>query len=334
MIYYAAIDLHCNQSTVVLIDEKDRQVFKRRYPNDLELILYELSRFADQLEGIAIESTFNWYWLVDGLQEAGYRVHLVHTAAVRKYEGLKEQNDWTDAFWLAHLLRLGLLPTGYIYPRSSRGLRDLFRKRLRLVSQRTAHILSLESLYNRCRGGMISASQVRHFSPDILADEDWSLMAAASQQLLACLDQEIGKLERRAARVLSDDRTYGLLQTMGGVGKILAATIGLETGDVSRFQRVGQYASYCRCVQSQKISNQKKKGAGNRKNGNSYLALAWREAAQGALVWQPEARRFYQRKRARKNIWVARNALAHKLCRAGYFIMRDQVEYNPALLFG
>lgn len=93
--------------------------------------------------------------------EAGYEVQLVNPAAVKKYEGLKHQDDASDAYWLAHLLRLGILPTGYIYPRERRGLRDLARKRLRLVSQQTAHILSLESLYNRCLSRRLSASEVR-----------------------------------------------------------------------------------------------------------------------------------------------------------------------------
>jgi transposase len=118
------------------------------------------------------------------------------------------------------------------------------------------------------------------------------------------------------------------------VGEVLAATIWLETGDLKRFRKVSQYASYCRCVSSQKTSNQKKKGVGNRKNGNQYLAWAWQEAAAGAIRWQRKARSFYQRKKASKGAWVAHKALAHKLCRAGYFMLRDQVEYCSARLFG
>ena len=110
---------------LVLIDEQDRQVWEGRLPNDLELILMALAPYRSQLAGVAVESTYNWYWLVDGLMEAGYEVELVNPAAVKKYEGLKHQDDSSDAYWLAHLLRLGILPTGYIYPRERRGLRDL-----------------------------------------------------------------------------------------------------------------------------------------------------------------------------------------------------------------
>jgi transposase len=118
------------------------------------------------------------------------------------------------------------------------------------------------------------------------------------------------------------------------VGKILGSTIALETGEIERFPRVGHYASYCRCVPSEKSSDGKKKGEGNRKNGNKYLGWAWLEAASGAIQYQPQAKQFYQRKKAKSNGWVAHKALAHKLCRAGYFMMRDGVAYSSARLFG
>ncbi|WP_034923882.1 transposase, partial [Candidatus Accumulibacter vicinus] len=110
---YAAIDLHSNNSVLVILDEADRMVLQRRLPNNLERICEALGPHGEEIEGIAVESTYNWYWLVDGLMEAGYRVHLVNTAAVKQYEGLKHKEDVDDARWLAHLLRLGILPVGY-----------------------------------------------------------------------------------------------------------------------------------------------------------------------------------------------------------------------------
>jgi transposase len=332
--YYAALDLHSNRSVLVLIDDEDRVVWRGSLRNDLELVLMALVPYRDQVAGVAVESTFNWYWLVDGLMEAGYEVKLVHPAAVKKYEGLKHQDDASDAYWLAHLLRLGILPTGYIYPRERRGLRDLARKRLRLVSQQTAHILSLESLYNRCLSRSLSASQVRKVEAEELGDPYWAQAALSSQQILQTLGEQIDRIEKQLKQALESEQEYKILQTIGGVGEVLAATIWLETGDLSRFRKVGQYASYCRCVESKKTTNQKKKGEGNRKNGNRYLAWAWQEAAAGAIRWQSKARRFYQSKKAKRGPWVAHKALAHKLCRAGYFMLRDQVEYCSARLFG
>lgn len=118
---FSGIDLHSNNSVVVISDEEDRIVYERRLPNDLGQILAGLAPHRDELAGVVIESTFNWYWLVDGLMEAGYRVHLANTTAIKKYEGLKYSGDFADAAYLAQLLRLGLLPEGYIYPRAARG---------------------------------------------------------------------------------------------------------------------------------------------------------------------------------------------------------------------
>ncbi len=332
--YYAAVDLHSNQSVLVLIDERDQQVWKGQLDNDLELILLALAPYREQVLAVAVESTYNWYWLVDGLKEAGYKVELVNPAGVKKYEGLKHQDDVSDAYWLAHLMRLGILPTGYIYPRERRGLRDLARKRLRLVSQRTSHILSLESLYNRCLSQRLRAAQVRQVKAEQLEDPYWAQAARSSQQVLESLRVEIETIEQQLKEVLKVEPEYQILKTIGGVGEVLAATIWLETGPIERFSKVGNYASYCRCVGSEKISNQKKKGEGNRKNGNKYLAWAWQEAAAGAIRWQAKARSFYQSRRAKKGAWVAHKVLAHKLCRAGYFMLRDQVEYSSARLFG
>ena len=130
-----------------------------------------------------------------------------------------------------------------------------------------------------------------------------------------------------------DHTSFQLLETIIGVGKILALTIYLETGQITRFRKPGDYLSYCRCVGSSKFSNQKKKGVANRKNGNKYLAWAFLEAAIFALRWDPLARRFYQRKQAKRGSVVAKKALAHKLCRASYIVMRDQVRFSSAQLF-
>ena len=111
---YSGIDLHSNNSVVAVIDEGDHVVAQKRLPNDLTKIIGFLARWKDQLAGVVVESTYNWYWLIDGLQEAGFEVHLANTVAIKKYDGLKHSGDETDAQHLAHLLRLGILPTGTI----------------------------------------------------------------------------------------------------------------------------------------------------------------------------------------------------------------------------
>ena len=109
---YGGIDLHSNNSVIALLNEEDKVVYRRRLPNDLEIVVSELAPNHEAIEGLVVESTYNWYWLVDGLMAAGYQVHLANTAAIVQYEGLKYADDDSDACWLAKLLRLGLLPEG------------------------------------------------------------------------------------------------------------------------------------------------------------------------------------------------------------------------------
>ena len=142
---YAAIDLHSNNNVLTIIDETDHVVFEGRLPNESQEVLARLAPYRESIEAIAVESTYNWYWLVDELMDAGYTVKLVNTVAVKVYDGLKYTSDEHDARHLAHLLRLGILPTGYIYPKGERAVRDLLRKRSQLVRCRTAQILSIQN---------------------------------------------------------------------------------------------------------------------------------------------------------------------------------------------
>jgi transposase len=258
-------------------------------------------------------------------------------AAVKQYEGLKYTDDDSDAFWLAHLLRLGILPTGHIYPKESRGVRDLLRKRGQLVRQRTAHILSIENLYARNSGDRLSCNAIKCLTEEQIqqqfADPNVALAIDSNRILMNALDQQIKVLEQALLKQTKLNPRYRKLLTIDGVGEVLALTITLETGDIGRFAQVGNFTSYCRCVGSEKLSNGKKKGQGNSKNGNKYLAWAFVEAANFAIRFNEQAKRFYQRKAAKRNRVVALKAVAHKLARASYSVMRDQVPFDSTKLF-
>ena len=334
---YGGMDLHSTNVVTQLIDEGDKVLYRKKQSCDLDQILKGLEPFKDNIEGIAVESTYNWYWLVDGLMAAGYRVHLVNTAAVKQYEGLKYTDDDSDAFWLAHLLRLGILPTGHIYPKESRAVRDLLRKRGQLVRQRTAHILSIENLYARNSGDQLSCNAIKCLTEEQIQkqfdDPNVALAIDSNRILMNALDQQIKVLEQALLKQTKLNPRYLKLLTIDGVGEVLALTITLETGDIGRFAQVGNFTSYCRCVGSEKLSNGKKKGQGNSKNGNKYLAWAFVEAANFAIRFNEQAKRFYQRKAAKRNRVVALKAVAHKLARASYYVMRDQVPFDSAKLF-
>lgn len=335
---YGAIDLHSSNNVTVVIDEQDRVVYQKRLPNDLALIRKELSVYQSEVQGIVVESTYNWYWLVDGLMEQGYQVHLANTAAIQQYEGLKYTDDHSDARWLAHLLRLGVLPEGYIYPRADRPVRDLLRKRSQLVRQRTTNLLSIQNLLTRNTGSSLSAKRVKALDvqqvEELLPNGDLALAVKANLSVMLSADEQVELLEQTVTQRVKLRPQFSFLKTVPGIGEILALTIMLETGDIGRFASVGNYASYCRCVGSQKISNGKKKGQGNTKNGNKYLAWAFVEAAHFAIRFNSKIKSFDQRKKAKTKAVVAIKAVAHKLCRACYYIMRDRVPFNITKAFG
>ena len=164
MALYAGIDLHSNNNVVVVQDEEDNVVGRRRLPNNLATVSAWLEPYREDLVGVVVESTYNWYWLVDGLMEQGYRVHLANTVAIQQYDGLKYRDDASDARWLGKLLRLGELPEGHIYPRTERAIRDLLRKRSQLVRQATMNLLSIQNLFARNRGECISANCVKQLT--------------------------------------------------------------------------------------------------------------------------------------------------------------------------
>jgi transposase len=335
---YGAIDLHSTNNVTVAIDEQDRVVYQKRLPNDLALILKELSVYQSELQGIVVESTYNWYWLVDGLMAEGYKMHLANTAAIQQYEGLKYTDDHSDARWLAHLLRLGVLPEGYIYPKAERPVRDLLRKRSQMVRQRTTNLLSIQNLMTRNTGGSLSANQIKGLDTqqvdELLPDGDLALAVKANLSVMCSADEQTEILERTVTQRVKLRPQFSFLKTVPGIGQILALTIMLETGDIGRFSSVGNFASYCRCVGSQKISNGKKKGQGNTKNGNKYLSWAFVEAAHFAIRFNAKIKSFYQRKKAKTKVVVAIKAVAHKLCRACYYIMRDRVAFDVTKAFG
>jgi len=334
---FCGIDLHSNNCVVVVTDEADRIVASRRCPNDLATILGLLEPHRAQLAAVVVESTYNWYWLVDGLMAAGYEVKLANTVAMRRYDGLKHGDDESDAAHLAHLLRMGILATGYVHPPVQRALRDLARKRAVLVGSRTRHVLVVENILSRQWGHRLRSSEIQKLTSEAVDElklpEDIALAVKSSVAVIGTLNKQIGLLEARLREAGKSWPAYRLLKSIPGVGEVLSIVILLETGPIGRFADVGNFASYARCVASAHYSNGKKKGEGNTKNGNAYLAWAFVEAAHFARRYCEEARRFFERKKARTNAIVATKALAHKLARAAYHVLKNGEPFDVKRCF-
>ena len=241
---FGAIDLHSNNNVTVLIDEKDEVVYRKRLPNELPLILEQLSPYQLRMEGIVVESTYNWYWLVDGLMERGHRVHLANTAAIQQYTGLKYTDDDSDARWLAHLLRLGVLPQGYIYPKEQRPVRDLLRKRSQLVRHKTANLLSIQNLFTRNTGSSMSANGIKGLQVEdidrIVSVSDLALAIKANLSVMRSGEEQVQILEQTVRGRVKLRPEFSFLKTVPGIGPILALTIMLETGEIGRFFHGGE----------------------------------------------------------------------------------------------
>jgi transposase len=227
---------------------------------------------------------------------------------------------------------------GHIYPKPERGVRDLLRKRGYLVHQHTSNLNSVKNIVSRNTGRTFSANKVKKLTEggleELLGPGLEAMAAKSSLAVMVCLEEQIGGIEEELKGRLHLRAGYRNLESVPGIGKILAMTIMLETGDIGRFPTVGNYSSYCRCVKSDRVSNGKRKGVGNRKNGNRYLSWAFREAAHFAVQYSDRIRRYHQRKASKTHRRVADSAVANKLAKACYYIMRDDVLFDMNKAFG
>jgi len=333
------MDLHGDNVYCTVMDQEYRPVFEKRLPNDMKVILSELAPYQERIAAVAVESTYNWYWLVDGLQAQKYPAKLANPARMQENIGLKSANDKTDSRFIAKQLAMGVLPEGYIYPKEDRQVRDLLRRRMRLVHMRTGEWLSLEGLVARHSGkdlGIRALKDLEEGELSALLGNDPLVLAAAQIcfRHITFLTSEIKQIEKAAEGRVKFTDNYERLLTVPGIGRILAMTIMLETGPIQRFPGPGNYASYCRAVKAEHTSNDRKKGEGNSKCGNRYLAWAYTEAANFAVRYSPELRTWYQRKAAKTKRVIALKALANKLAKACFFILRDGVEFNVKKLLG
>jgi transposase len=337
MTLYAGMDLHSTNTYVGILDDQLNRVFNKRLPNDLPLIVTALEPFRTELHSIVVESTYNWYWLVDGLVGAGYDLHLANPCAIQQYGGLKYTDDRHDAFWLAHLLALGILPEGYMYPKKDRPVSDLLRKRSFLVRKRSSHLHSLQSLIERSTAQRFKGAEIKNFQladlQELFHDKHLLLCAEASLATIKFLTSQIDRIQKAVKEKLRLEQPFALLTTVPGIGEVLALTIMLEVGDSTRFATVGNFASYCRCVPTDRLSAGKSKGKGNRKNGNRYLSWAFIEASHYARGFNERFRRSYQSKEAKTNKIVATKALSSKLARICYYIMRDQLPFRQEAIW-
>jgi transposase len=264
-------------------------------------------------------------------------VALANPAKIDQYSGIKHADDKNDAFFLAELCRLDILPTGYIYDPVLRPVRDLLRRRMSLVHQRTALMLSFESLFARTTGQKMTLSRLKALqveqAQELYDHPANQLIAGIQVQHIAKLTESIQQMEKVVLRVAARLPYYPKLKTLPGVGIILGITITMEVGEIGRFADAGNFASYCRTVDSKCVSNGRKKGENNQKCGNKYLAWAFVEAANFAKRYDPYCRKWFDRKVAKKGTVIATKALACKLAKAAWHLMNEGTDYDRTRIF-
>jgi len=310
---------------------------RRRVKAKLAEVTATLNPYRDRIKQVAVESTYNWYWFVDGLREQGWDVRLANPAKMDQYEGIKSTDDDSDAGWIAEQMRLGILPEAYIYPKEQRPIRDVLRRRMFIVRQRTQTLLSLESLFARQGWDCPKVAHLKEWTAkEVQALNPEPLLRLQLEGLLELLRKQDALahwIEQEVLKVVKPTADFQRVQEVPGIGLTLGMVVVLESGEFSRFANAGHYASYCRAVKSQRRSNQKKKGENNRRNGNAYLGWAFSEAALAAIRYYPRIGAWYERKKRRRNVPVAMKALACKLAKAVWHVMRGE-DYNEAMLFG
>ena len=218
-----------------------------------------------------------------------------------------------------------------------RPVRDLLRRRLSLVHQRTALMLSFKSLYTRTTGGAMSLSRLKGMELEetktLYEHPANCLIATVQKEHIEQLDQSVERIEKAVLKSAHELPSYQRLSTLPGIGRILGLTITMEVGEIKRFKAQGNLASYCRTVDSKRMSNGKKKGDNNSKCGNKYLAWAFVEAANFAKRYDDQCRKWFDRKAAKTSKVIATKALACKLAKAAWHVMAHDNNYDPQRMF-
>jgi transposase len=333
--FYCGIDLHARTMHVCILDQAGNVVFDRNLPCRPEALLRAVAPFREGLV-IGVECMFAWYWVADLCQAENIPFALGHALYMKAIHGGKAKNDRIDAGKIARLLKGGNFPIAYAYPKGMRETRDLLRRRTYLVRQRAellTHLQILNAQYNLApfpKKLSFAANRVEMNVAQRFADPSVQKSAAVNLALVDRLDELIGELElylTRTAKV-DDVQTYHRLQTIPGVGKVLALILLYEMHDVQRFASAGQFLSYARLVRCLHESAGKKLGAGGKKIGNAHLRWAFAEAACLFLRASERAKRWKQKQGAQRGEGKALAILAAKLGRAVYHMLRKHEAFD------
>jgi transposase len=323
--HYCGIDLHVKTMYVCILDAAGQVLVHRNVPSTPEAFLEIVAPYREDLV-VAAECMFTWYWLADVCAAETMLFVLGHALAMKAIHGGKAKNDKIDSFKIASLLRGGLLPQAYVYPAAMRSTRDLIRRRLHLVRKRgqlLAHIQNTRAQYNLPAFGRKLAYKtnrvgvVEHFADPSVQKSIAVDLALIDQYDALVIDLEL-TIVREAKRHNAD--AFHRLRSVPGIGKVLALTILYEIHDITRFDRVQEFASYARLVKCQKQSGGKTLGTSGAKMGNVHLKWAFSEAAV-LFLRHTEGKKLIARIQKQHGKGKALSILAHKIGRAVFYML-------------
>lgn len=331
--FYCGIDLHTNKMYLCILNGDGEIVLHRNIRTQPEYFLRQIKPYREDIV-VCAECMFTWYWLADLCAEEGIPFVLGHALYMRAIHGGKSKNDKIDSHKIAALLRGGLIPMAYVYPRKMRATRDLMRRRNHLMRKRAellAHIQNTASQYNlQTPLGRIAKAGNRVDLVERFDDPAVQMSVAANLDMIDTYDQVLSVLEQEiiSSAKEHDPTAYGLLKTIPGVGRIIALNLLYEIEDINRFPRVQDFASYCRLVKCARESNGKKYGTAGRRIGNAHLRWAFSEAAQLFLKGNEPGRRYLRKLAGKHGKGKALSILAHKLGRAVYFMLKNRQGFD------
>jgi len=331
--HYCGIDLHTSKMYLCILNQDGHIVFHRNLRTSPDAFLHAIKPFRDDLV-VAAECMFSWYWLADLCEDENIPFVLGHALDMRAIHGGKSKNDKIDSHKIAALLKGGLMPVAYVYPRKMRATRDLMRRRNHLMRKRAellAHIQNTASQYNHQQPlGRIAKPENRQGLVERFELPSVRMSVAANLDMIATYDKVLARLEKDIIEnaMVHDPGAYALLKTIPGVGRIIALNLLYEIENINRFPTVQDFASSCRLVKCAQESNGKKSGTAGKKIGNAHLRWAFSEAAQLFLKGNEAAQRYLQKISNKHGKGKALSILAHKLGRAVYFMLRNKEGFH------
>lgn len=331
--HYCGIDLHAKNMYVCIMSQEGKVLLHRNLKTDPKLFLRTIAPFRDDLV-VGVECMFTWYWLADLCDQEKIHFVLGHALYMKAIHGGKAKNDRIDAYKIATILRGGMFPFSYVYPAEWRSTRDLLRRRLRMVRQRgqlMSHVQNTHHQYNLpTPKKRIAYRANREGVAEQFTDACASKSIEVDLELISHYDEIITDLElylTRKAKVHNQD-AFHLLRSVPGIGKVLSMTILYEIHDISRFERVQEFASYSRLVKCEKSSAGKKYGTSGAKIGNVHLKWAFSEAAVLFLRGNPKAQKYLKNLENKHGKRKALSILAHRLGRTVYYMLKKNRTFS------